>query len=185
MTFEFTPGSILQLLGPHLRGVRNRRRHVGRGELMRALLFVGVTLLFAALVFGATRTTPQQVQVIQPTAAPHFVDVPQQDHHTITSARTVVIAPLGETLPQMSGAEGPLMTTLVRGQLPHGVTTATVRTDENCAADNEGVSNCLNELDFGTVKVTVQHHDKMSLTSCLTPGETVSVMTAAQYQATS
>jgi hypothetical protein len=154
----------------------------------RPIILIGLALLaivVAALVFGAIRTTPQQEEVVQSTSAPHFVDVPQQDHHAVTSARTIVIARLGETLPHMSGAEGPLMTTLVRGQLPDGVTTATVRTDENCAADADGVSHCLNELDLGTVKVTVQHHHKMSITSCLTPGEMVSVMTATQYQATS
>jgi hypothetical protein len=31
----------------------------------------------------------------------------------------------------------------------------------------------------------VQHHHKMSLTPCLTPGETVNVMTIAEYQAQS
>jgi hypothetical protein len=154
----------------------------------RPIVLIGLALVAivgAVLVFGATRTTPQQSEVVQHATAPHFVDVPQQDHHAVTSARTIVIARLGETLPHISGAEGPLMTTLVRGQLPDGVTKATVRTDENCAADAEGVSHCLNELDLGTVKVTVQHHHDMSITSCLTPGETVSVMTAAQYQARS
>jgi hypothetical protein len=166
----------------------SRKVKPARRNSARPIILIGLALLaivVAALVFGATRTTLQQEEVVQSTSAPHFVDVPQQDHHALTSARIVVIARLGETLPHISGAEGPLMTTLVRGQLPDRMTTATVRTDENCAADNEGISHCLNELDFGTVKVTVQHHHKMSITSCLTPGETVSVMTAAQYQATS
>jgi hypothetical protein len=147
------------------------------------LLGLAFVVLVAVVALGTGRTQPQQAS--QATPAPHFVDTAQQDHHAVTSARAVVIARLGETLPHMSGAEGPLMTTLVRGQLPDGATTAIVRTDENCAPDADGVSHCLNELDFGTVKVTVQHHHKMSLTSCLTPGETVSMMTVAQYQARS
>jgi len=165
------------------RTVKSARRSSARPLILIGLALVAIVV--AALAFSATRTTPQQVQVVQPTTAPHFVDVAQQDHHAVTSARTVVIARLGETLPHMSGAEGPLMTTLVRGQFPDGVTTATVRTDENCEADKAGVSHCLNELDLGTANITVQHHHKMSTTPCLTPGETVSVMTAAQYQAQS
>lgn len=77
------------------------------------------------------------------------------------------------------------MTTLVRGQYPDGASQATVRTDENCAADGDEVSHCLNELDLGGTTIVVQHHHKMSLTPCLTPGETVKLMTIAEYQATS
>jgi hypothetical protein len=148
------------------------------------ILLVGLTLVaivVTALAF-ATGTTPQQAT--QPTPVPHFVDTTQQDQQAAASVRTIVIARPGETLPHMSGAEGPLMTTLVRGQLPDGVTKAIARTDENCAPDEEGVSHCLNELDVGTATVTVQHHHKMSLTPCLTPGEEINIMTAAQYLAT-
>ena len=82
----------------------------------------------------------------------------------------------------MSGESGPLIATLVRGQYPDGATQATVRTDENCAPDNQGVSHFLNELDLGGTTIVVQHHHKMSLTPCLTPGETVKLMTVGQYQ---
>jgi ABC-2 type transport system permease protein len=52
VTLEFTPASIAFLLAPYFRGVRNRRRHAGRADVFRALLFASVALVFAALVFG-------------------------------------------------------------------------------------------------------------------------------------
>jgi hypothetical protein len=124
-------------------------------------------------------------QPAQQATAPHFVDLSQQDHHGATSGRSLIVARMGETVPGISGETGPLMTTLVRGQYPDGASHATIRTDENCAADGEGVSHCLNELDLGGTTIVVQHHHKMSLTPCLTPGETVNVITVAQYQAQS
>ncbi len=65
------------------------------------------------------------------------------------------------------------------------ISTALCSTFENCTPDQNGVSHCLNELDFGTTKVVVQHHHTMARTSCLTPGEVVYVETLAQYTAQS
>jgi hypothetical protein len=166
-----------------------------RLALMGGFATVNVGIIIAAAVRKRT-TRPQGNQrarmpsgsTAQPTqqaSAPHLVDLSQQDHHGATSGRSLVVAHLGETVPGISGETGPLMTTLVRGQYPDGATHATVRTDENCAADGEGVSHCLNELDLSGTTIVVQHHHKMSLTPCLTPGETVNVMTAAEYQAQS
>src|SRR6266545_6192575 len=142
-------------------------------------LIVVVAIVVVAVVASVTRGASQPAQQA---TAPHLVDITQQDHHGATSGRSLVVARLGETVPGISGETGPLMTTLVRGQYPDGGSHATVRTDENCAADAEGVSHCLNELDLGGTTIVVQHHHKMSLTPCLTPGETVNVMTVAQYQ---
>jgi hypothetical protein len=139
---------------------------------------------FAALGWAlSARTAPPPSP--QQAAAPHFVDIAQADHQTAGAGRTVVVARLGETVPGMSGGTGPLMTTLVGGTYPEGATVATVRTDENCAPDQDGVSHCLNELDFGTTKIVVQHHHAMAKTPCLTPGEKVSVITVAQFEAQS
>lgn len=52
MTLEFTPASIAALLAPYFRGIRNQQRNAGRGELLRALLFASVGLLFALFVFA-------------------------------------------------------------------------------------------------------------------------------------
>ena len=156
------------------------RRLATRPFLVAAI--VVALLVAAALVLGTTRTTPQEVAQA---SAPHFADLSENDHHAVTGERTTVIARLGEQLPHISGEEGPLMTTLVRGQLPDTAITATVRTDENCAADAEGISHCLNELDFGSTTVVVQHHHAMAKTSCLTPGEVVRVMSVDEYHAQS
>ena len=154
-----------------------------RGASARPLIIAIVVAVVAiAIAVAATRGTAQPAQQA---IAPHFVDVNEQNHHSATGGRSLVVARLGETVPGISGETGPLMTTLVRGQYPEGATQATVRTDENCAADGEGVSHCLNELDLGGTTIVVQHHHKMSLTPCLTPGETVNVMTVAKYQAQS
>jgi hypothetical protein len=144
-----------------------------------------VIIAIAVVAVVAVIVTRSPAQPVQQGTAPHLVDVNQQDHHAAGGGRTVVVARLGETVPGISGETGPLMTTLVSGQYPEGATEATVTTGENCAADQDGVSHCLNELDFGTTKVVVQHHHAMARTPCLTPGEVVQVETIAQYQTAS
>ncbi len=53
MTPEFTAGQILALLAPSWRGMRNRRRHAGRGDVLRMLLFSGVSVVFALFIFAS------------------------------------------------------------------------------------------------------------------------------------
>jgi len=48
--------------------------------------------------------------------------------------------------------------------------------------DQEGVSHCLNQLEIGSTTVMVRHHHKMSQVPCLTPGETVNILSLAQYK---
>jgi hypothetical protein len=157
-----------------------------RSASLPFLLAGGVIALFvvAGLLLAGR---PAQPAVAEQPVAPHFVDTAQQGNsdssHANTGGRTVVVARLGEPVSGISGETGPLMTTLVQGTFPEGATEATVRTDENCTPDQDGVSHCLNELDFGTTTVVVQHHHRMARTSCLTPGEVVRVETMAQYEA--
>lgn len=162
------------------RTVKSTHRSGGRIYILAGI----VIALFIALgvALSATRATPQAART---PAAPHFVDTSESEHHAAGSGRTVVIAGLGETVPGISGETGPLMTNLVSGTLPDSATQATVRTDENCAPDQAGVSHCLNALDLGGEQVVVQHHHQMSLTPCLTPGEVVNIVTADAYQAQS
>lgn len=156
-----------------------------RQSAVRPLLLAGVIIaVFVALGWVLSARTDPPPPAQQGTA-PHFVDTAQVDHHAATGERIVVVARLGEPVPGISGETGPLMTTLVSGQYPEGATQATVRTDENCAPDQGGVSHCLNELDFGATQVVVQHHHAMAKTPCLTPDEVVNVMTVAQYVAQS
>ena len=111
------------------RNVRPKRGASAR-PLIIAMAVVAVVAI--AIIVAATRGTAQPAQQA---SAPHLVDLSQQDHHSATSGRSLVVARLGETVPGISGETGPLMTTLVRGQYPDGASQATVRTDENCAAD--------------------------------------------------
>ena len=163
----------------------SRKVSPNRGAGARPLIItiiVVIAILVVGIIAGVMRGVAQPVQQA---TAPHLVDLSQQDLHGATSGRSLVVARLGETIPGISGETGPLVTTLVRGQYPDGASQATVRTDENCAPDAQGVSHCLNELDLGGATIVVQHHHKMSLTPCLTPGETVKVMTIAEYRAKS
>jgi hypothetical protein len=162
----------------------SRKVSPNRGASARPLIIaiVVVAVVAIAIVVAATRGTAQPTQQA---TAPHLVDLSQQDDHGATGGRALVVARLGEAVPGISGETGPLMTTLVRGQYPDGATKATVRTDENCTPDADGVSHCLNELDLGGSTIVIQHHHKMSLTPCLTPGETVNLMTVAEHQAKS
>jgi hypothetical protein len=57
-----------------------------------------------------------------------------------------------------------------------------VRSDSNCQPDQQGVSHCLNQLEIGSTTVMVRHHHKMSEVPCLTPGETVNILSLAQYK---
>ncbi|WP_165360884.1 hypothetical protein [Candidatus Chloroploca sp. Khr17] len=52
--------------------------------------------------------------------------------------------------------------------------------DRNGEPDQDGISHCLNDLQIGNMIVTVQHHHDMRTVPCLTPGETVRLMTLVQ-----
>jgi hypothetical protein len=110
----------------------NPTRSASARPLIIAIAVVAVVAI--AIIVAATRGTTQPTQQAR---APHLVDLSQQDHHGATSGRSLVVARLGETVPGISGETGPLMTALVRGQYPDSATHATVRSDENCAADGE------------------------------------------------
>jgi ABC-2 type transport system permease protein len=53
LTPEFTASQILALLSPSWRGLRNRRRLAGRSDVLRMVLFSGLSLLFALFIFAA------------------------------------------------------------------------------------------------------------------------------------
>lgn len=94
------------------------------------------------------------------------------------SQRTVVVG-----LTESPSEPGELHGTLVAGDLPSGVHEAEVLSDRDCAPDSEGISHCLNELDLGTNRITIRHHHRMREVPCLRPGETVTVMNEATYEA--
>lgn len=141
--------------------------------LIGSTVLVGVTfgLLFAVsgLLVAPATATP----------VPHFVDVTPEAR---PAQRTLVVGGANEALPGLSENSGVLISSLIEGDLPADAALATVVTDTNCAPDEQGVSHCLNQLEFGTTQVLVQHHHKMSEVPCLTPGETVRVLSLAQYR---
>ena len=143
---------------------------------MIVLVTIPLALALLAIAFTTTSpgpTTPPPAQA----AVPHFVDVKAPGE-----PRTLVIGGMNDALPGTSNEAGYLMANLQTGQIPAGATTATVRSDSNCAPDADGVSHCLNDLQIGSLIVTVQHHHQMSSVPCLSPGETVTLMTLAEYE---
>ena len=147
-----------------------------------AVLVVAASLALAAIVIGVlfanTATTHPEPAI--PTAAKHFVVIPLGRKEA--ALRTVVIAGPGERPPFMSATGSVLMASLESGQLPAGAVRATVLTDANCQPDQDGVSHCLNELAIGATTLVVRHHHKMSEVPCLTPGETVNILSLEQYR---
>ena len=65
----------------------------------------------------------------------------------------------------------------VRGSLPTGPTMATVRTDEDCAPDELGISRCVNKLRLadGSALVLRHPHD-MARVPCMSPGEQIRII---------
>jgi hypothetical protein len=158
-----------------MRHLKKHNSQLGRS----ALLLAGITLMGALLVVFALMAV--QRRPTPPAPVSHFVEVSPKNQ-AAAELRTVVIAKGGQALPHMSETEGLLMTSLVSGQLPTGAAQAIVRTDSNCQPDQDGISHCLNELAIGSTTMVVRHHHRMSEISCLTPGETVNILSLEQYQ---
>jgi hypothetical protein len=146
---------------------------------------LGCRLLASISVIGALMAVLAVIAIQQrpdpPASTRHFVALSPMNQ-TDSTRRTVVIAPGGAELPNLSAADKLLMTSLVGGQLPSQAMQAIVQTDSNCQPDEHGVSHCLNELAIGSVTLMVRHHHKMSDVPCLTPGETVTILSLEQYK---
>lgn len=126
------------------------------------LVIVGGGLL-TFVVFG--RSSPEQ--------APGIASHGQR----ITSVRTLLVADVG---PIAASAPGKTLHAVrATGRIPSTATMATVVSDENCAPDAKGVSNCLNRLrmDDGS-ELSVTHPHRMAEVPCLAPGERISVQRA-------
>jgi hypothetical protein len=106
--------------------------------------------------------------------------------------RTVYIAKDVRSLPQtpfvrsrdcvrhprscVNGSRGLELVYLLRGRMPSDRTTATVRTDTDCAADRYGISHCRNILRLASGRtITVRHDHSMMNDPCLSPGERVRI----------
>lgn len=154
------------------------QRVAGRHALPIIGVALTIGLIMITLVFTMTgASTKTSAPPAGPAPVPHFIDLSAPD-----TRRIVVVGAADETLPGTSNAAGVLMANLLEGRIPSGATQATVLSDSNCAPDADGISHCLNDLNVGGVVVTVQHHHAMAEVPCLSPGETVTLMTLVQYQ---
>jgi hypothetical protein len=142
------------------------------------IFFAGIVL---ALGIGAVLLSPRpqaaSAPAPRPAPVPHFIDLERDD-----GSRLLVIGDETEMLPGTSNPAGVLMANLRSGAIPPGAAQAVVLTDTNCAPDADAISHCLNDLDIAGVVVTVQHHHDMRAVPCLSPGETVTLMTLAEYR---
>ena len=80
----------------------------------------------------------------------------------------------------VSRNQDPVYVQLESGVIPDNVTFLHVLTDEDCTPDAEGVSHCLNRIEFetdsGIQQAALRHHHKMSEEPCLTPGQTLELV---------
>ena len=157
--------------------MRRTKNHTATGP--GCLLLASITLIGALVAVLVVIAIQQRLE--PPASTSHFVEL-SPGNQTDSARRTVVIAPGGAALPNLSATDKLLMTSLVSGQLPSQAMQAIVRSDSNCQPDQDGVSHCLNELVIGSATVVVRHHHKMSAVSCLTPGETVAILSLEQYK---
>lgn len=82
--------------------------------------------------------------------------------------------------PVVSRNQDPVYVQLESGVIPDDVTMLTVLTDEDCTPDEQGVSHCLNRVEYATASGTqgaaLRHNHKMSEEPCLTPGQTLEIV---------
>lgn len=82
--------------------------------------------------------------------------------------------------PVVSRNQDPVYVELETGVIPDNVSLLTVLTDEDCTPDEEGVSHCLNRVEYvtasGMQNASLRHHHKMAEEPCLTPGQTLEVV---------
>ena len=153
-------------------------RRTGRLALLLSIAALAAVAIALTVAGGPARSNERaSAPPPEPARAPHFVDVAAPG-----APRVLVIAPASETLPGTSNPAGLLMANMRAGSLPAGAASATVLTDSNCEPDADGISHCINDLNVGGTAVTVQHHHNMAQVPCLSPGETVTLMTLDAYR---
>lgn len=80
----------------------------------------------------------------------------------------------------VSRNQDPVSVQLDSGVIPDDVSMLTVLTDEDCTPDEQGVSHCLNRVEYATASgvqnAALRHHHKMSEEPCLTPGQTLEIV---------
>jgi hypothetical protein len=148
---------------------------------MRSLkvpLIVAAAVLATALIVTSTLgpgspTPAQPAPVAEAAPAGNGHDHAGDPAHQ-KPAFTRTLAVYTDAEPAPSAHPERMRALLTQGKLPGGVVEATVLTDEDCAADAEGVSHCRNQLQLPNgKKLTVRHPHRMHDVPCMTLGETV------------
>jgi len=92
-------------------------------------------------------------------------------HGTVLPATRQV--QLSRMMPAPSDFDG-LHAKIISGTMPTSTTEATVLSDEQCQADQRGISHCLNRLRLADgSEIEVRHPHDMHAVPCLSPGEHV------------
>ena len=124
---------------------------------------------FAVLAFGFAgylTMVGEDKTLTEPTPVPHFRDA---DVRVQITEDAVV-----------SRNQDPVYIQLYSGEIPDDVTLLHVLTDEDCVPDAEGVSHCLNRIEFqtesGLQEAALRHHHKMAEEPCLAPGQTLELV---------
>jgi hypothetical protein len=129
-------------------------------------------MMIVLLVSAAARVPREEATVI----ASHFHE---------GEARLVVVSTApSDRLPLESEDKFVLSALLLEGDLPVGRSMATVLTDLNCQADEQGISHCTNDVQIGEMQIALQHDHDMRKIPCLTPGEVIELVSLADYRAT-
>lgn len=131
-------------------------------------------LLAAALLVAAVAVSIGVVSRDDGTAGQR--DVVAVDPHgaEIEQVRTLVVS---SAQPPASRPGVLLYGRLVEGAMPTDATEGTVLTDEDCAADFRGISNCLNRIRLADGRrIAVRHPHDMREVPCFAPGEPVRIV---------
>jgi hypothetical protein len=124
---------------------------------MLALASFALAIVFSAQGSGVTS---------DPTPVPHFSDADVRIEFTDG--------------PVVSRNQDPVYVELESGVIPEDVSVLTVLTDEDCMPDADGVSHCLNRVEYATASgaqyAALRHHHKMSEEPCLAPGQTLEIV---------
>jgi hypothetical protein len=127
--------------------------------LVSTIALIAVSLV---VVFAPIADEP----AVDPTAVPHF--------------RTADIRVQITEDPEISRNQDPVYVQLEQGTIPSDVSFLTVLTDDDCVPDADGVSHCLNRVEFeradGVQNAALRHHHKMAEEPCLTPGQTLELV---------
>jgi hypothetical protein len=124
---------------------------------MLALASFTLAIVFSVQSSGVTS---------DPTPVPHFSDADVRIEFTDG--------------PVVSRNQDPVYVELESGVIPEDVSVLTVLTDEDCMPDADGVSHCLNRVEYATASgaqyAALRHHHKMSEEPCLAPGQTLEIV---------